>query len=127
MIDQSQVIQVLLAMYLQMEGHAVMTCSTGREAVQVLAGLQQAPDVIFVTIDYHKEAYRVFEETQGREQYRQIRFVALVLPEEQAEIQRRLQGRNVSYLHKPFHIQDVLALVSAPLPTSTIQGQSARW
>lgn len=112
-IDQSSTIQVLLATFLEMEGHQVITCSTAREAVAILSGLQQLPDVIILSIDYHKEAYRVFEYTQAHERYSGIRFVAMVLPAELDSIQRTLQGREVSYVHKPFHIQDVLASVSS--------------
>lgn len=116
-IDQSPTIQVLLATFLEMEGHQVITCSTAREAVAILSGLQQPPDVIIVSIDYHKEAYRVFASTQAHERYSGVRFVAMVLPAELDSIQRTLQGREVSYVHKPFHIQDVLASVSGVSPS----------
>lgn len=114
-IDQSRTIQLLLSTYFQMNGHQVIMCGTAQEGLTILAGLQEAPDVIFVNIDYQKEAYKVIEYVEANEQYANTSLVAMVLPEEQANIQRTLKERDVSYLAKPFHIQDALAFVSVPI------------
>jgi response regulator of citrate/malate metabolism len=46
----------------------------------------------------------------------QIMFVAMVLQEEKADIERTLKEAHVHYLVKPFQIQGALALVSASIP-----------
>jgi hypothetical protein len=40
----------------------------------------------------------------------------MVLQEDTAAVQRTFAQTDVRYLVKPFHVQEALALVSAPLP-----------
>lgn len=48
--------------------------------------------------------------------YAGVSLVALVLQEDLAQVQRRLSDMQVSYLVKPFRVQDALALVPLPVP-----------
>ena len=112
-VEPSRTIQILLRTCFENAGHQVITRKTPQEALRLLAGLQAAPDPIFLAIDYEKTAYQVIQYVQAHAQYAHTGLVALVLQEEQADIQRALKGSNVRYLVKPFLIQDALALVSA--------------
>ncbi|MBV9227934.1 MAG: response regulator [Chloroflexi bacterium] len=112
-VDPSRTIQTLLSTYFRNAGHQVLTRSTPQDALQVLATLTDAPDLIFLAIDYQKTAYQVIQYVQAHTQYAHTMCVAMVLQEEKADIQRTLKGLNVRYLVKPFPIQDALALVAA--------------
>lgn len=114
-VDESRTIRTLLRIYFGNAGHQVLLCSTSQEALRVLAGLQEAPDMIFIAIDYEKEAYKVIQYVKEHATYAHTGLVALVLQEEKTGIQLALSWSNVGYLVKPFAIQDVVALVSAPL------------
>jgi CheY-like chemotaxis protein len=114
-IDRSRIIQVLLSTYFRNAGHQVITCST-QNALELFAGLRDAPDIIFLAIDFEKKAYKVTQYAKEHGKYAHTCFIAMVLQEEKKDIQLALSGSNVRYLVKPFHIQDALALVSAPLP-----------
>src|SRR5438046_10617013 len=115
-VDQSRIIQTLLSTCFGNAGHQVIARSTPGEALRVLAGLRDAPDIVLLAIDQKQEAYKVVEYMKVRGAYAHTRLVALVLQEEKASIQRMLNGTHVSYLVKPFHIQDALVLVSASVP-----------
>jgi DNA-binding response OmpR family regulator len=114
-IDGSRTIQLVLRTNLRDAGHKVLTCSTPEEAVAVLAVLATAPDIIVLSIDYAKEAYKVIEHVREHWQQVSVRFVAMVLLEEMQAIQKTLKEIPVDYLIKPYRIQEVLTLVSAPL------------
>jgi CheY-like chemotaxis protein len=114
-IDQSRTIQTLLRIYFGNAGHHVLVCATSQEALRVLAGLHDAPDMIFLAIDYEKEAYKVIAYVKEHEFHIHTSIIAMVLQEEKTEIQRALSGSTVRYLVKPFAIQDAVTLVSAPL------------
>lgn len=114
-VDSSSVIQILLRNYLGNAGHHVLTRSTPQEALTVLGGLRDPPDLIFLTIDQAKEAYHVVAYVKEHEAYQQTRLVAMVLEEEKAGIQRTLSGSPIHYLVKPVHVQEALVLVSASI------------
>ena len=120
-VDQSRTIQIMLRTYFGNAGHQVITCSTLQEAFRVFTGLRDAPDTIFLAIDHEKEAYKVIAYVKEHGAYTHTCIVALVLQEEKAGIQRTLGESNVRYLVKPFHIQEALALVSAPLPGGLLE------
>jgi DNA-binding response OmpR family regulator len=125
-IDQSRTIQMLLRTYFGNAGHLVLTCSTAEEALRVFTGLLHAPDFIFLTIDHEKEAYNVITYVKAHVAYAHTSLVILVLKEEQEAVQQTLGTFHVSYLPKPFHIQEALALVSAPMPEPTASSGSER-
>jgi DNA-binding response OmpR family regulator len=125
-IDQSRTVQMLLRTYFGNAGHQVLTCSTAEEALRVFVGLRHAPDLIFLAIDHEKEAYNVITYVKAHGAYAQTRLVILVPTEEQAAIQHTLGMFNVSYLPKPFHIQDALALVCASGPAPAASSGSER-
>jgi DNA-binding response OmpR family regulator len=83
-----------------------------REALGVLAGMDEVPDVLFLEIDYEKEAYQVMRYVREQRAESQTKLVAMVLQEEKADIERALKEINVCYLVKPFQIQEALALIS---------------
>jgi len=103
---------MLLHTYFSIAGHCVITCSTQEEALQVFAVVQDVPDLIFVAIEHRKEAYKLIDFMKERAIYASVRIVAMVLAAEQPSVQKALSNTTVSYLVKPFQIQDVLALVS---------------
>jgi CheY-like chemotaxis protein len=56
-LDRSRTIQIVLAHAFRNAGHHVIMCMKPQEALAVLADLNEAPDVLFLEIDYEKEAY----------------------------------------------------------------------
>ena len=114
-VEKSRTIQTLLSTYFKNAGHRVITCSTIQEALNTLAGLDSAPDMIFLAMDQKKEAYKVVAYIKEHEAYAVTRLVGMGNQEEQAGLQRTLSTSQMSYLVKPFHIQDAMALVSAPI------------
>ena len=119
-IDRSRTIQIILRTHFCNAGHYVLMCSTHQEALRVLAGLPDAPDMVFLAVDDQREAYKVID--VAKRQRADTHIVAMVIKEEQEDVQRTFQGTDVSYLIKPFPIQDALALVSAPVPGCASSG-----
>jgi DNA-binding response OmpR family regulator len=113
-IEKSRTIQTLLSTYFNNAGHRVITCSAIQEALHTLARLDAAPDLIFLAMDEKKEAYKVISYIKEHEAYAVTHLVGMGNQEEQAVLQRTLSASQMSYLVKPFHIQDAMALVSAP-------------
>ena len=111
-VDPSRTIQILLRTYFGNAGHQVITCSTPQEAIRILTGLRDAPDLIFLAIDHEKEAYRIITYVKESGAHTYTSLVAMVLQEEKTAIQRTLGTSNIHYLLKPFHIQQALALVN---------------
>jgi len=111
-VDPSRTIQTLLHTYFNIDGHCVITCSTQEEALQVFAVLHDVPDIVFLTVNAGKEAYRLINYVKEHAIYAHTRIIAMVLATEKASIQRALSNASISYLVKPFQIQDVLALIS---------------
>lgn len=99
-------------------GHLVLTYNTPQEALQALAEMQDVPDTIFLFLGYEKSAFDLIKYVKSSTKYAQTQMVAMVLQEEKTGIQRMLNEVQVSYLVKPFQVQEALALVSAPLPAS---------
>ncbi|TMC22495.1 MAG: response regulator [Chloroflexi bacterium] len=122
-VDQSKTIQILLSQYFGNAGYHVISCSTQEEALQVLGSVSEAPDLIVLTIDARKEAYKVVAYVKGCEVYAQTHLVAMVLEEEKASIQKTLSGLNISYLVKPFRLQDIHMLVSSTFNASSDQAR----
>lgn len=115
-VDPSMTIQAVLSTCFDNAGHRVITCSTIQEALNTLASLYYAPDMIFLAMDREKEAYKVIAYIKEHEAYAITCIVGMGKQEEQAGLQRTLSASRMSYLVKPFHMQDVMALVSAPIP-----------
>jgi DNA-binding response OmpR family regulator len=115
-IDQSKTIQILLYTCFRNAGHLVFTYSTPQEALQAFAVIQDVPDIIFLFLGYEQCAYDLVAYVKSQTTYARTQLVAMVLQEEKASIQRKVNWSSVSYLVKPFQIQDALALVSALLP-----------
>jgi CheY-like chemotaxis protein len=113
-IEPSKTLQVVLSHCFK--GHQFILCGTPGEALQMLPTLRVAPDLVFLAIDQKKEAYEVVEYLKVHGGYSRTSLVAMVLPEEKAGIQRTLNGTHVSFLIKPFRIEEVLALALASLP-----------
>ncbi len=114
-VERSRTIQTLLLIYFRGSGHQVLVCSTPQEAMRVLTGLRDAPDSIFLAVHAHEQDdYRLIHYVKAQAAYVDVSLVALVLQEDMAQIQRRLRDIQVSYLGKPFRVQDALALVSLP-------------
>lgn len=112
-IERSRTIQTLLAIYLRNAGHQVLVCSTPQEGLQLLADLRQAPECVVVAVHApEQDDYRFVHVIKGQALYAGVHVVAMVLQEDMAEVQRRLQEVRVSYLRKPFRVQDAIALVS---------------
>ncbi len=116
-IDSSRVIRTLLQIHLQQVGHHVFVCSSSQEALQVLRAIQEAPDLIFLAVyPSLKDDFEVIQYVKAQSRYAHTRLIVMVLQEDQAQVQRTLRETNVSYLVKPFLIQDALSLASWPLP-----------
>ncbi len=114
-IDQSRVIRTLLQIHLQQAGHHVLVYPGSHEALQALEVFQDAPDLIFLAVHPTlKEDVEVIRSVKAQTKYAFTRLIVMALQEDQAQVQRLLRETDVSYLLKPFHIQDALSLVSAP-------------
>jgi CheY-like chemotaxis protein len=126
-VERSRTIQTLLSIYFRSAGHQVLVYSTPQEALQVLADLRDAPDRIFLAIHAHEQDdYRLIQHVKAHAAYARTSLVALVLQEDLTQIQRRLRDAQVSYLVKPFRVQDALALVSVSLPGSVVPSETQR-
>jgi CheY-like chemotaxis protein len=120
-IERSRTIQTLLSIYFRNAGHQMLACSTPQEALKLMADLRQAPECIVVAVHApEQEDYRFIRVVRGQLAYAGLHLVALVLHEDMAEVQRRLKDVPISYLAKPFRIQDALALVAAPVMGSGV-------
>jgi CheY-like chemotaxis protein len=120
-VERSRTIQTLLSIYFRSCGHQVLVCSTPHEALRVLVDLREAPDSIFLAVHVHEQDdYRLIHYVKAQAAYRSSSLVALVLQEDMAQVQHRLKDTQVSYLGKPFRIQDALAFVSAPIAGSGV-------
>jgi DNA-binding response OmpR family regulator len=117
-IDPSKTIQILLSMNLQKAGHRVLAYSTPREAWQAMESMSEVPEVILLFVGYQRSGYGLIASVHASPRYAHTHLVALVLREERASIQRRLRHIPVSYLVKPFEMQEVLALIDAPMAAS---------
>src|SRR5216684_422923 len=116
-IDSSRVIRTLLQIHLQQAGHHVLVYSSSQEALQAPGVFQDAPDLVFLAVHPAlKEDFEVIRSIKAQAKYSFSELVVMVLQEDQAQVQRTLREANVSYLLKPFRIQDAISLVSAPLP-----------
>jgi DNA-binding response OmpR family regulator len=112
--DASRVIRTLLQIYLQQAGYRVLLCSNPQEAFQILLATPEAPELLFLAVHASSKGdVELIRFVRTRAKYAQTTLVAMVLPEEQAKVQRSLRETNVSYLLKPFRVQEALALVSA--------------
>lgn len=116
-VERSRTIQTLLSIYFRSVGHRVLVYSTPQEALWVLADLHDAPDYLFLAVHAHEQDdYRLIQYVKAQATYAGVSLVALVLQEDLAQVQRRLSDMQVSYLVKPFRVQDALALVPLPVP-----------
>jgi len=106
-----------LQIHLQQAGHHVLVYSSSQEALQAPGVFQDAPDLVFLAVHPAlKEDFEVIWSVKAQAKYAFTELVVMVLQEDQAQVQRTLREANVSYLLKPFRIQDAISLVSAPLP-----------
>ena len=111
-IDRSKTIQIILYTSLRNAGHLVHTYNTPQEALHALTVIQDlVPDLIFICIGYEQSAYDFISYVKSQPTYGRTRLVAMVLQEEKARIQRILSWSKVSYLVKPFKVEDAVALV----------------
>ena len=102
-------------------------CTTPQEALRVLADLHDAPHSIFLAVHAHEQDdYRLIQYVKAQAAYARTSLVALVLQEDKAHVQRTLKDTHVSYLVKPFRIQDALAIVSSPISGSVISSETRR-
>ncbi len=115
-VDPSQTLQAVLSICIAHAGHRVIAYGTIQQALTSLASLFYPPDIIFLAMDQKKEAYKVIAYVKEHEAYANTRVVGMGKQEEQIYLQRMLDASRMSYLVKPFHMQDVMALVSAPIP-----------
>jgi response regulator of citrate/malate metabolism len=100
---------------------------TPQEALQALADLHDAPDSIFLAVHvYEQDDYKLLQYVKAQAAYARTNLVALELQEDIAQIQRRLRDTHLSYLVKPFRIQDALALVSTPIFGSVVPSDTRR-
>ncbi len=126
-IERSRTIQTLLSISFSNAGHQVLVCTTPQEALRILADLHEAPDSIFLAVHaQEQDDYTLMQNLKERATYAHVRFVALVVQEDMTQVQRRLRDIHVSYLVKPFRIQDALALVSLPTPGGATSPETGR-
>jgi DNA-binding response OmpR family regulator len=108
--DASRVIRTLLQIYLQQAGYRVVVCSNSFEAWQILLATPEAPDHLFLAVHASlKGDVGLMRFVKAHEKYAQTSLVAMV----SLKVQRTLRETQVSYLLKPFRVQEALALVSA--------------
>lgn len=121
-IERSRTIRTLLSTYFGNAGHHVDVYSTMQGALEGIAGPHDTPDLLFLAIYAHeKEGCKLFHTLKKQPKYAHTALVAMVLQEDMAQVQQVLRDIRVSYLVKPFQIQDALALVSDPV----VAGSSA--
>jgi DNA-binding NtrC family response regulator len=117
-IDSSRVIRTLLQIHLQQAGHGVLVCSSSQEALQVLRAMQEPADLVFLAV--HPALKEDYEMIRSVSKDAHTRLIVMALQEDQAHIQRHLRETTLTYLLKPFHIQQALALVAAPPPGAAV-------
>lgn len=116
-IEPSRTIRTLMSITLQNVGHRVLVCPTSQEALKVLADLADVPDIIFLAVHLEKhDDYAVIRSVKEHTPYIHTTLVVMVLEEEQATVRHHLRKIPIHVLVKPFRIEDVLTLVSAPVP-----------
>jgi CheY-like chemotaxis protein len=115
-VDPSSTVQAVLSTCFGNAGHRTITRSTVQEALNTLTSLYYAPDMIFLAMDQKKEAYKVIAYIKEHEAYTNTSIIGMGKQEEQAGLERTLGASRMSYLVRPFHMQDVERLVSVPLP-----------
>lgn len=126
-VERSRTIQTLLSIYFRSAGHRVLVYSTPQEALRVLADLRDAPDYLFLAVHAHEQDdYRLLQYVKTQATCTRVSLVALVLQEDLAQVQRRLSDMQMSYLVKPFRVQDALALVSLPVPEHVVASEMRR-
>lgn len=114
-VDRSRTIQMLLSTYFGNAGHHVLLSNMAQEAVGVLGFHHLPPDLIFLAVHaQEKDDYKLIRHVKEQPKYAQTGLVVMVLQEDIAQVQQVLKEVQVSYLPKPFLIQDALALVSVP-------------
>jgi DNA-binding response OmpR family regulator len=113
-VDSSRVIRTLLQIHLQQAGHGVLICPGSQEALQLLHAMPEAPDLVFLAV--HPALKEDYEVVRSVSKSAQTCLIVMALQEDQAHIQRHLRETSLTYLLKPFHIQEALALVTVPLP-----------
>ena len=126
-VERSRTIQTLLSIYFRSAGHRVLVYSTPQEALRVLADLPDAPDYLFLAVHaYEQDDYRLIQYVKAQATYVGMSLVALVLQEDLAHVRRRLSDIQVSYLVKPFRVQDALTLVPLPAPEHVAASETRR-
>ncbi len=114
-IDSSRVIRTLLQIHLQQAGHHVLVYSSSQEALKALEVFQDAPDLVFLAVHPAlKEDFEVIWYVKKLSKYAFTHLIVMVRQEDQAQVQRILREIHVSYLVKPFLVQDALSLASVP-------------
>ncbi|MGH2497293.1 MAG: hypothetical protein ACRDIV_21545 [Ktedonobacteraceae bacterium] len=123
-VERSRTIQTLLSIYFRSADHQVIVCGTPQEALLVLAVLHDVPDYLFLAVHAHEQDdYRLIQYVTAQAAYACTRLVALVLQEDMAQVKQRVKDMQVSYLVKPFRVQDALALVSVPVPGRVVPAE----
>ena len=117
-IDSSRVIRTLLQIHLQQAGHGVLVCSSSQKALQLLRIMPGAPDLVFLAV--HPSLKEDYEVVRSVSKSAHTHLIVMALPEDKTEIQRQLRETPLTYLLKPFHIQEALSLVVVPLPGAAV-------
>ena len=117
-IDSSRVIRTLLQIHLQQAGHGVLVCSTSQEGLWVLRSVQEAPDLLFLAV--HPALKEDYEVIRSVSKSAQTCLIVMALQEDQAHIQRYLRETPVTYLLKPFRVEEALSLVAENLATGPL-------
>ena len=118
-VEPSRTMRKLLEIYLQQDNHQVMLFPGYAEASLALSLPQTRPnpEVAFVAMNASwPDSYRFIDELQQRCRGTLMKIVVMVTREELShpKLQLLLQDQRIVPLVKPFRVQDMLALTSAP-------------
>lgn len=112
-VDDEPDIQTLLRLYLEMNGHTVITADDGAEALD--RALQHLPDLVLLDV--------MLPKVDGKEVLRQLKgdpntsSTPIVLMSASSENLQVREGETAAdaYMEKPFTLEDVVSHVSALL------------
>ena len=115
-IDSSRVIRTLFTIYAQQAGHRVTILSSLLEARLALQSAPRAPDLLFLAVHpVQKDERQLIREVQTQPSYSRTLLVLMLTEELLRNEQHLAQEARTRVLIKPFHVQEVLALL-CPVP-----------
>lgn len=118
-VDDEPDIVNLTEKFLRLGGFKTLTCSNGKEAMELIAKEYQNISLVLLDIMMPgKSGYAVLEEIKSDEKYKKILVILFTVKSFNEDIQKGKQLGADGYITKPFSGKDLLKLI-----TNYIQGK----